>query len=142
MKGNAQFYNALDYVGLDFFPDVFRPVAFGDLKKAVISVLTHFREVSLKEAKIDHVIPVHITENGWATAPDRSYERQATVLEKIIRTISEVKDTFNITHYELFSLRDANTSNPDFFYQFGIMKDDYSPKPAFDVYRHLISEMG
>ena len=141
-KGNAMFYHSLDYVGLDFFPDVFRPIALEELKKAVITVLTHFREVSLKEAKIDSSIPVHITENGWATSPDRSYEKQAIVLENIVRTISEVKHTYNITHYELFSLRDANTSNPDFFYQFGIMKDNYSPKPAFEVYRRLIAELG
>ncbi len=28
------------------------------------------------------------------------------------------------THYEHFSLRDANSNNPNFFYQFGILRDD------------------
>jgi hypothetical protein len=141
-KANANFYGALDYVGLDFFPDVFRPVPAENLEKAVESVLAHFREVSLAEAKIDKSVPIHITENGWATSPERPYEKQAIVLEIIIKSINHNKEKFNITHYEHFSLRDANSSNTNFFFQFGLLKDDYTPKPAFDVYRRLISELG
>jgi hypothetical protein len=137
-----EFYRSLDYVGLDFFPDVFREVPSGELKDTVGMVLNHYRNISLKEAGIPETVPIHITENGWATSPLRSPEKQAEVLEVIIRTVYGLSREMNISCYEMFDLRDADSDNPDFFYQFGIMKDDYSPKPAFDLYMKLIAELG
>jgi hypothetical protein len=28
------------------------------------------------------------------------------------------------------------------FHQFGIIRDDYTPKPAYHMFRHLIHELG
>ncbi|MGB2668266.1 MAG: hypothetical protein WAK48_30035 [Candidatus Acidiferrum sp.] len=46
---SGRFHEALDYVGLDFFPDVFRPLApdgqQGDLKQSVRGVLETLRRV-------------------------------------------------------------------------------------------------
>jgi hypothetical protein len=144
--GGQQFLDALDYVGLDFFPDVFRPLAPdgspGDVRSAVVAVLSHFRKVSLGAAHIPESCPIHITEHGWPTGPNRSYERQAQVVELVVRVIYEHRDRFNITHYEHHVLRDANSSKADLFSQFGLMRDDYSPKPAFERYRQLIAEFG
>lgn len=141
--GGEPFLDALDYVGLDFFPDVFRPLAAdglpGDVRASVAAVLSHFRHVSMAAAGIPVSVPMHITENGW---PTRSQERQAEVLEMIIRLIHEHREQLNITHYEHFDLRDANSSNPDLFSQFGLLRDDYTPKPAFERYRQLIAELG
>ncbi|WP_157816012.1 glycoside hydrolase family 17 protein [Spirosoma pollinicola] len=143
---DASFLASLDYVGLDFFPDVFRPVAEDgqpmDLRQSVQAVLTHLRESTLKKANIPFNVPIHIAEHGWATGPDRSYERQAQVLEIVIRSIYELRQTLHITHYELFALRDADSSNPGLFHQFGLLRDDYSPKPGFLTYQRLINEFG
>jgi len=138
------FRKSIDYVGIDFFPDVFRPIqpdgnAF-DLKAAMKGVFTQFRK-DIQSIGITSEIPLHITENGWPTGISKTYEQQAIMLEKIIRQIYEYRNEFNITAYELFALRDADSSNPDIFYQFGIMRDDYTPKPAFHVYQNLISEL-
>jgi hypothetical protein len=143
--GGQSFLNALDYVGLDFFPDVFRPLSDAreaTLRAAVVGVLSHFRNVSLAASKIPPTCPIHITENGCPTAPARSPERQAEVVEQVIRTIHEHREQFNITHYEHFALRDANSSNPNLLSQFGLLRDDYHPKPAFERYRYLIAEFG
>jgi hypothetical protein len=144
--GGPSFLDALDYVGFDFFPDVFRPVAPdgapGDLRRSVIAVLTHFRQVNMAAANIPFSVPIHITENGWPTGPTRPAERQADVLETVIRIIYEHRNQFNITHYECFSLRDADSPNPGLFCQFGLLRDDYTPKPAFERYRQLIVELG
>ena len=130
---------------MDFYPDVFRPVALdgqpNDLQQSVINVLRHFRNVNLKTGNIPLSVPIHITENGWATGENRTYERQAQVIEKVIRTILLIKDELNIDTYELFALRDTNTSNQNIFYQFGLLDDNYFPKPAFEVYRQLIKEI-
>ena len=64
------------------------------------------------------------------------------MLQEIVRKVYELRNILNITQFELFSLRDADTSNPDIGRQFGIMRDDYTPKPAFDTYRRLIQELG
>lgn len=142
-RANDAFYGALDYVGLDFFPDVFRPIPaiLGDLSNAVMYVLKGFREQNLPTANIPPHTPIRITENGWATGPDRSYEKQAQTLEINIRTIHKYHEELNITHYELFGLLDSDSSVPDFNYQFGIARDDYTPKPAFETYCKLIVEL-
>lgn len=144
-QSDQSFIDALDYVGLDFFPDVFRPIepkgSLDALRQAVVGVLTHFRQVNLTAGNFPQTIPMHITENGWPTGPTRSYERQAEVLETVIRTVYEQRTNLNITRYELFALRDADSSNTDLFYQFGLLRDDYTPKPAFESYRRMIAEL-
>jgi hypothetical protein len=143
--GGQSFLDALDYIGFDFFPDVFRPLSDAKeatLRAAVAGVLSHFRNVNLAVGKIPQTYPIHITEHGWPTGPARSPERQAEVVELVLRTIHEHRKQFNITHYEHFALRDANSSNPDLLAQFGLLRDDYSPKPAFERYCQLIAELG
>ncbi len=135
------FLEALDYVGLDFYPDVFRPLPPGvAIRDAVTGVLTHFRTVNVAAGGIPATVPIHITENGWPTSAARSYERQAAVIEEVIRAVDQKKAELNITHYEYFDLRDANSADPGL--QFGLLQDNYSPKPGFEVFRKLILELG
>jgi hypothetical protein len=44
--------------------------------------------------------------------------------------------------YTYFSLRDADSADPGTFHRFGLLTDDYTPKPAFAVYRKLIDGLG
>jgi hypothetical protein len=140
------FLGALDYVALDFFPDVFRPFP-GEgpgsvLAQAVAGVLHGYRHTSLALAHVPASLPMHIGENGWPTSPSRPYARQVAVLDTIVRTIYALRIELNITHYVYFDLRDAASADPDIFSQFGLMRDDYTPKPAFHAYRALIAELG
>lgn len=135
------FLNALDYVGLNLYPDVVEPLV-GDVEMEVEKTLTHFRKVILLEAGIPAIVPLHISENGWPTGPQRYYTRQSDMLERVVRKVYQLRNTLNITQFGLYSLRDADTSNPNFGYQFGIMRDDYMPKPAFESFRRLIQELG
>jgi hypothetical protein len=64
------------------------------------------------------------------------------VLETVILTIYNLSQELNISHYELFGLRDADSSKDDLFHQYGIMRDDYSPKPAYNIFKKLIQELG
>lgn len=145
--GGQTFVDALDYVGLDFFPDVFQPLPPGadgqpmSFHDVVLAVLSHHRTVNLTNGNIPATMPLHITENGWPTSPMRSPARQAEVLETIVRTIDAVRGQFNITHYEFFNLRDTDSANGDQL-QFGLLYDDYTPKPAFYRYQGLIAELG
>jgi hypothetical protein len=146
----SDFFNALDYVGLDFFPDVFRAVAApgtpGDLTSSVIGILETMRNTWLPAAGIADNIPIHITEHGWPTGPNRSPDQQAETLETVISTIHELSDRLNIDRYTLFDLRDVAHPDPSgnshLFTFFGITNADYQPKEAFSVVRSLIDELG
>lgn len=142
---NMSFYDALGFVGLDFFPDVFRPIPNAGeektMKDAIKYVLSLYR-ADLLEAGIRQDIPLHITENGWPTGLNRSEEDQASRVEKIIRSLYSLREEFNIEYYEFFGLRDADSNNQNIFYQFGILKDDYTPKKAFFTFKKLVTELG
>lgn len=140
-SAGAQFAAAVDYAGIDIYPDVFGPRISPDQLPAVVErLLRDFRERDLATAGIAPSVPIHICENGWPTGPDRPEEQQAIVLERIIRTVHALRDDLNITHWELFTLRDADSSKDDLFHQFGVLRDDYSRKPAFYTLRRLIAE--
>ncbi len=144
------FFESIDYVGLDFFPDVFRPVTApgtpGDLISSVTGILETMRTVWLPAAGIAGPTPIHITEHGWPTGPNRSPVQQAETLDTVIRTIHALSARLNIERYTLFDLRDVTHPDPSgdshLFNFFGITTADYKPKPAFSVVRTLIQELG
>ncbi|MBV6696015.1 hypothetical protein [Kitasatospora aureofaciens] len=138
---DERFHRALDYVGLDFFPDVFRPLQSDQLADAVRAVLTGFRRDALAAAGIGPAVPIRICENGWPTGPGRDEVRQAEVVEEVVRTVAGLAAELAVTGYAFFALRDADSAGATLFHHFGLLRDDYSRKPAFDVYRRLIGEL-
>lgn len=138
---DERFHRALDYVGLDFFPDVFRPVPPGRLADAVRAVLTGFRRDTLPGAGIGPGVPLRICENGWPTGPGRSEARQAEVVAEVVRTVAGLATELNVTGYAFFALRDADSAGAGLFPHFGLVRDDYTPKPAFAAYRALVEEL-
>lgn len=135
--GGERFVAGLDYIGLDFFPDVFRPVSPGRLEAAVAGLLEGHRRERLVPAGLGH-LPLIITEHGWPTPPGRSPERQAEVLSTVIGVVAREADALNITGYVHHGLRDTRSDSPDLMCHFGLMTDDYTPKPAFGTYADLI----
>jgi hypothetical protein len=138
--GGERFIADLDYIGLDFFPDVFRPIAPERLDPVVQGLLEAHRRENLAPAGLGH-LPLVITEHGWPTGPGRAPERQAEVLRTVIDVISRNAEALNITGYIHHTLRDAHSAGSGLFCQFGLMTDDYTPKPAFHVYRDLIAAL-
>lgn len=141
-RADARFLASLDYVGLDFFPDVFHPIAASQLAGAVTAVLTAFRRTDLPKAGIPDSVAIRVCENGWPTGPGRPEQRQATTLETVVRTVAALATDLNIDGYSFFALRDADSSAEGLFHHFGLLRDDYTPKPAFETYRRLIDELG
>ncbi|MFI1989725.1 hypothetical protein [Actinoplanes sp. NPDC020271] len=141
--GGPSFAAALDYAGINIYPDVFGPrVSLEALPSTVDRLLRDFREKALTTAGIPVSVPIRICENGWPTGPGRPDDLQAKVLETIIRTVHRMRAELNVTHWQLFTLRDADSSNDDLFHQFGVLHSDYTPKPAFHTLRRLIAELG
>ena len=141
--GGAEFAGALDYAGIDRYPDVFGPrLSVDHLPATVERLLRDFREHDLFAAGIPATVPIRVCESGWPTGPDRPESRQALVLEIVIRSVYALRTELNVTHWELFALRDADSSKDDLFHRFGVLRDDYSRKPAFQVLQRLFTELG
>ena len=58
------------------------------------------------------------------------------------RAAHRYRGTYIITDYRFSGLRDNNSDGPSFQQHFGLPRDDYSEKPAFDVLRRAIARHG
>lgn len=63
------------------------------------------------------------------------------MLESVLYAVATRANELNVTHWELFTLRDADSSKDDLFHNFGIPRDDYSRKPAYDRLVRLIAQL-
>jgi hypothetical protein len=53
-----------------------------------------------------------------------------------------VDATLGVSDYRYFNLRDNNSDGADLFDAVGLLRGDYSEKPAFATYRSLIRGYG
>lgn len=141
-----RFLDDLGYVGLALYPDAFwdlppagSPNDAGWLSRNAVRLL---REKRLPQVGIAPSVPIHIAESGSPTRPGRSPQAQAESIEAIVRAVASTVDDCNVSHYELFALRDANSSATEPVTRFGLTTDRYQDKPAFEAYRRLIAEFG
>jgi hypothetical protein len=140
--GGARLPASLDYAGIDIYPDVFGGrIEQASLAPTVGEMLRTLRREALPLAGVPDSTPIRVCENGWPTGPDRPEHRQAEVLDTVLRAVHARRHEFNVTHWELFALRDADSTRDDPFHRFGIVRDDYTPKPAFDRLRQTIAEL-
>jgi len=86
-------------------------------------------------------VPIHVEENGWPTGPGRSEDAQERALRDMVGTVDEFRGTFGVSDYRWFDLRDHNTSSENFQHHYGLLRDDYSPKPAYGAYRRLVAAL-
>lgn len=143
-KGGPPFLDALDWVGVDAYPGTFFPPAVqpGGERSSLVNAFSVLRECFLPLAKIGKSVPLHVSENGYPTSPTRTYETQEAFLRSMVGTVSELRGNYNVTDYRWFDLRDGDSGDPDFGQQYGLMRDDYTPKPAFGAYRELVGRLG
>jgi hypothetical protein len=140
--GGAQLAACVDYVGIDMYPDVFGGrIGQQDLDRVTGEILLTLRRHALPLAGIPDSTPIRVCENGWPTGAGRPEHRQAEVLDTVLRAVHARRRELNITHWELFALRDADSSRANPFCQFGIVRDDYSPKPAFGRLCRTLTEL-
>jgi hypothetical protein len=64
------------------------------------------------------------------------------VLETIVTEIAGRRSELAVGAYIHFALRDADSGGPSLFHRFGLLIDEYRPKPAFATYRTLIDRYG
>lgn len=142
-RGGQALGSAIDFAGLTMYPGGFGPdvPSAAELARETAAMLTGYRR-QLSAAGIPGSVPIRVCECGWPTGPGRSEQDQADALAAIVGTVAGLRGELGVTHWELFTLRDADSSHDDVFCQFGVLRDDYTPKPAFEVLRKLISPGG
>ena len=140
--GGKRLRRATDWVGIDAYPGTFVPTTVTDPGDALLEAVAQVRECYMPLAGLGRRIPIHLEELGYPTGPGRSEETQATVLRAFVRTLHRYRGTYGITNVNWFGLRDNNSQGPNFQSFFGLLRDDYSRKPAFGVYRELIRKLG
>jgi hypothetical protein len=84
-------------------------------------------------------VAIHISENGYPTGPGRTPAMQEAVMRAAIATVAALARRYNITDYRWFDLRDANSASGSFEEHYGLLYDDYTPKPGLALYRQLIA---
>jgi hypothetical protein len=142
-RGGPEFVRSLDYIGLDAYPGTVFPPAEpegSDYRDGMVNAMSAIRCYSAIPG-IPRAVPIEIGENGWPTTPGRSYEEQANILREMVRAVHDFRGTYNVTDYRWFNLRDSQTGAPQVFQNAGLLEDDYDEKPAFAVYRDLVSEL-
>jgi hypothetical protein len=107
-----------------------------------VNALDVLRDCYMRIPGIPERVPIHITESGYPTGPGRSDQEQERALREMVGAYADFSGTYNVSDYRWFLLRDGNSSAPDFQQQYGLLRDDYSPKPAFAAYRELIARLG
>jgi hypothetical protein len=150
--GGPAFRSALGFVGLDFYPgSVYPPtMAPGDTYRAdMAQALGTLRQCYMPMAALGATVPIWITENGVPTGANVSEAQQASALTQLVDAAQAYSQTFNVTDYRWFNLRDSNSqpsgSLPGAAATFatdGLLRDDYSPKPAFAAFRDAIATLG
>ena len=145
-RGGRALAAAVDWVGVDAYPGTWGPaLAGGDLASAVrsatLDAMRTLRRALLPRAGLSRA-RLHFSESGYPTGPGRSEARQQTVLRAAVETVVAARATYGVTDYRWFDLRDADTADSSFESHYGLVRDDYSPKPAFFTYRDLIARHG
>lgn len=141
--GRKRFARSVDWVGLDaypgtVFPPTEPPVGTG-YRDGMVNAMSQLRECYMPIARLRRNVPIHVEENGWPTGPGRAESEQVRAMRQMVGAVHDFRGTYNVTDYRWFDLRDHNSSGPNFQQHYGLLLDDYTPKPAFSVYRQLVS---
>jgi hypothetical protein len=142
-KGGPRFRQSLDWVGLDAYPGTFFPPTEppGGERDGLVNAMSVLRKCFMPTASLGPSVPIHVEETGWPTGPNRSEARQLAVTNELLRTLDDFRGTYNVTDARWFDLRDHNTSSANFQHHYGLLRDDYSAKPAFGAFRQLVAQL-
>lgn len=144
-RGGERFQSAVDYVGLQIYPGLVFPPAPRPGRSAgdeVIEALTLLRRCYMPKAHLGRGVELWVTENGYATNLGRTDGSQRGDLDSTLDSVRRWSGTLGISDYRYFNLRDNDSSGTDLFDAVGVLRDDYSHKPAFATLRRHIADDG
>jgi hypothetical protein len=144
-RATPRFRRALDYVGLQIYPGLIVPPAIppgSSAGAATVEALTLMRRCYLPKAGIGPGTDLWVTENGYVTNRGRDEAGQRAALASTVRAVHRWSGTLGVSDYRWFNLRDNISGGPGLFDAVGLLRDDYSRKPAFAAFRRAIHRFG
>jgi hypothetical protein len=139
-----EFIEATDYVGLQVYPGKVWPTVIRPHRSAgyeVIEALWLMRDCYMPKAGLDNV-DLWITENGYGTNLGDTEEEQDERTRDTLEHVYQWSGTLGVTDYRWFNLRDNRSDGTDVFSAVGLLRDDYSDKPAYCTMREMIEQYG
>lgn len=145
--GGSAFTQAVGFVGVNVYPGTWTPLlATGALTAAQIDATLRS---ALDAARNQHMVAagvggaaIVIAETGYPTTATRTTAAQDLVLRAIVGVAEATKAIFGVTGVYWFSLRDGNTASGQLENGYGLLRDDYTPKPAFTTLQGLVASIG
>ena len=146
-EGGKAFAASVEWVGVDAYPGTWGPkLPAGDLGSAVrtdTARLLHRLRSSLLPAARLRRTPIVVAESGYPTdQAQRTEAQQVAVMQAAVEAVARLRSRYGVVGYRWFDLRDADSSVSSFESRYGLMRDDYSPKAGFSVYRDLVARHG
>jgi hypothetical protein len=142
-RTGKRFRRSLDWVGLDIYPGTFvPPTGIVSYRDAFLEGVAQVRECYMRRARLGRGVPLRIEETGYPTGPGRSEAAQVAAVKGFVGAANAYRGTYGISDFRWFGLRDNNSSGPNFQSYFGLLRSDYTPKPAWATYRGLVRRYG
>jgi hypothetical protein len=144
--GNA-LMQAVGFVGVNVYPGTWslpalatRPTAW-QIDATMHSTLDAMRNKHMVSAGVSGA-PIVIGETGYPTTTSRTAATQDMVLRTIVGAVDATKATYGVTDVYLFALRDGNTNSDQLENGYGLLRDDYTAKPAFATLQGFVASIG
>jgi hypothetical protein len=143
--GGPAFAAATDFVGVDLYPGTWsgpREATPLGVRRAVHAALRDLRRRALPAGGLGRRVALHVAEIGFPTGPGRTDAQQEAVLAAMVQAVHDVRGRFGVTDLRWFDLRDADSSSGHREHHYGLLRTDFSPKPAFATFRRLVQTLG
>jgi hypothetical protein len=130
-RGGRAFRDAVDFAGVDIYAGTYIPPLYAlDDEAAFRTALEYVRRKMMPLAGLGRDVPIYVQEFGYPTLDPvlRTEAKQARAVAGYLRAAQGL----NVGLLCWFQLADATSPLGD---GWGLLRADYSPKPAFDVLR-------
>ena len=146
--GGSAFTSSVGWVGVDVYPGTWSapsPSTFPTpslVNATITDSLRCLRTQHMATAGLPASVTITVAETGYPTDAQRSEATQVDVLRQTIASVESVRIKYGVTDLRWFALRDANTASGQLENGYGLLRDDYTLKPAFTAYQQLIAVEG
>lgn len=146
--GGTAFTQAVGFVAVNVYPGTWSPPAADSVPTAtqidatLRTTLNALRNQHMPAAGIGTTAAIVVGETGYPTTPTRTEATQDMVLNTTVSTIDATRTTYGTTDLYWFALRDGNTSSGQLENGYGLLHDNYTPKPAYTSLQQAIATVG
>ena len=145
--GGSAFTRAVGFVAVNVYPGTWSaPLSTNAPRMAQIRATMRR---TLHAMRFRHMVAagvprasITIGETGYPTTARRKQQTQDRVLQAIAGVADAARATYGVTDLYWFALRDGRSASGELENGYGLLRDDYTAKPAFATLRSLIARIG